>query len=410
MNFTPLEKIGNFFGINNTRRYTKTSMMPPIQMLTRGQPEWLHPDSWDAYEIYMTTPQLYAVIQRKGYLMASGIWKHYDKNGEQIEDSEVVKLLNNPNPLLTGKEHIRQYVENKSIYGNNYEYLNNIIGSDLPASIMNLEPYKVEIKTTGKYYKQTEISDIIKEYQLLHGSTVLDSFEPNEINHTKIPNGQNAIKGDSPMRPLFMPISNIRSAYAFRNVIMNKKGALGLLSNDSKSPEGAIPLTDKERKRLEKEYQKTYGVDNDQLQVIMSNSSLKWQAMSYPTKDLMLFEEVDADFRTLIDAYGLNDNIFSREKGSTFTNLAEGLIQAYQETIIPESEEISLNRTKLFGLEEKNEVVKLTYDHIPALQEDKAKEAERIERISRAANALTQSGVLERDEIRDVLNFDKENK
>lgn len=379
--------------------------MPPIQLMYQGQPEWLSPDNWNAYEIYMTTPQLYSVIQRKGYLMASGIWKHYDKNGEIIKDSEVVKLLNNPNPLLNGGDYIRQMVENKSIYGNNFEYINKIQGFQLPASLFNIEPYKVEILTTGKYYKQTDIEGIIKEYKLLYGTEIEDTFKPNEINHTKIPNGQNQIKGDSPMRALYMPISNIRAAYSFRNVIMTKKGALGILSNGSASPEGAIPLTNTERERIEKQYQQTYGVDNDQLQVIMSNSKLEWQAMSYPTKDLLLFEEVESDFKTIIDAYGLNDNIFSRERASTFTNVAEGLKQAYESTIVPESEELSMNRTRVLGLAEKGECVKLCYDHIPVLQEDKVKEAERVERIARAAQMFTESPLFSPDEVRDILGI-----
>lgn len=404
MDFFKLSSLTSLFS-NNSSRYTKTPQMPAMQLLYQGEAEWLDPESWDAYEIYMTTPQLYSVIQRKGYLMASGVWKHYDKEGKVIEDSEVVKLLNNPNPLLNGRDFIRQLVENKSIYGNNYEYLNLVPGFDLPASLFNIEPYKMEIVTTGKYYKQVDIEGIIKKYNLRYGSNIVDSFEPSEINHTKIPNGQNPVKGDSPMRALYMPISNIRSAYAFRNVIMNKKAALGILSNGSASPEGAIPLTEPERKRIEKQYQETYGIDDHQSQIIMSNSKLEWQPMSYPTKDLMLFEEVESDFKTIIDAYGLNDNIFSREKASTFTNVAEGLRQAYESTIIPESEEISLNRTRLFGLQEKGECVKLCYDHIPVLQEDKVKEAERVEKIARAAQMLTESPIFTPDEVRELLGF-----
>lgn len=405
MQFKPLEIISGLFS-KNSKRYTRTPMMPQMQMVSEGQPEWLSPESWDAYEIYMTTAELYAVIQRKGYLLSSGEWMHKNKDGVEIENSEFVKLLNNPNPLMNGKDYIRQWSENKCIYGNNFEYLNRPVGFDIPNTITNLQSYKVEIKTTGKYYKQDKIEDIIKAYQLVFGNDTMDTFEPSEINHTRIPNGQNPVKGDSPMRALFMVLSNIRSAYAFRNVIMNKKGALGILSNDAKSPEGAIPITSKERDRLEKAYQRSYGVDDEQLQVIMSNSALKWQAMSYPTKDLMLFEEVDADFRAIIDAYGLNDNIFSREKGSTFTNLAEGLKQAYQQTIIPEAKELALNRTKIFGLQEKGEYLELNYDHIPVLQMDLTKEAERLERIAKAAKTMQESLIFTNEEIRSVLNLD----
>lgn len=406
MDFKPLNYIRSLFG-NSSQAYTKTPYITRIQDYLNGSPQFLNPNNWDAYEVYMTTPQLYAIIQRRGYLLASGKWKHYDRNGQEIEDSEVVRLLENPNPLINGKDYIRQMNENKCVFGNNYEYLNRPLGMDVPATVSNLNPSNVQVETTGKFYKQTKIDEIIKQYKLVYGDTEHDTFEPSEINHTRMVNGQNPIIGESPLRALYMPISNLRSAYGFRNIIMNKKGALGILSNGSRDTTGAIPMNEKERKRLEKEYQKNYGLDNDQMQVIMTNSSLNWQAMSYPTKDLMLFEEVDADFRTLIDAYGLNDMIFSRDKGATFTNMAEGLKQCYESTIIPEADEISLNRTRIFGLEERGEVVKLCYDHIPVLQHDKTKEAERIEKIARASEVLIERGIVQPDEIRALLGYEE---
>ena len=43
--------------------------------------------------------------------------------------------------------------------------------------------------------------------------------------------------------------------------------------------------------------------------------------MSFPTKDLQLFEEVEDDMRVMLDTFGLNDNLFSKIKGSTFNNV-----------------------------------------------------------------------------------------
>jgi len=400
MDFTRLPLIGSLF-TGSSKMYTKTPYINRIQMFINGEPNWLNPQSWDAYDIYMTTPELYAVIQRRGYLLASGVWRHYDRNGEEIDNSEVVKVLNNPNPLMNGRDFLRQYNENKCLFGNNYEYLLKPYSSSQPVGLTNLNPATIQIQTTGKFYKQSTMEDIVKAYKLMYGTDVSDVFEPSEINHTRLVNSQNPIVGESPLRALYMPITNIRSAYGFRNIIMNKKGALGILSNASKDSSGAIPLNEIERQRLEKEYQKNYGIDDNQMQVIMTNSSLNWQPMSYPTKDLMLFEEVDADFRKLIDAYGLNDNIFSREKGTTFTNMAEGLKQAYETTIIPEAEEISMNRTRVFGLDQRGEFLKLCYDHIPVLQEDKSKEAERVERIANAVQTLVNAGFP--NEARDLL-------
>ena len=66
-----------------------------------------------------------------------------------------------------------------------------------------------------------------------------------------------------------------------------------------------------------------------------------------------------------------------------------------------------MNRTKVLGLADKGETVKLCYDHIPVLQTDKVKEAERVEKIARAAQMLVENPLFSPDEIRDLLGVEK---
>lgn len=395
----------------NNLGYVKTPRIPFTHSMLNGRPEFLDPASWNAYNIYLTTPQLYAVIQRRGYLLASGNWQHFrtsaDGKTELVENSVFVKLLSNPNPLMQGNDHMRQWNENKSVFGNNYEYILKGTSIDIaPSGLTNLPPTQIKIETTGKYYKQTEIDQIIKAYFLTINGEKKDTFTTEEINHTRIVTGTDPILGQSPMMSLHMPISNIRSAYAFRNVIMSKHGALGILSNHAKDADGGMPVTDPERKIIQETYQKNYGLSDNQMQILITSASLQWQPMAYPTKDLMLFEEIDADFRAIIDAYGLNDNLFSKEKGSTFTNLAEGLKHAYQSTIIPEAEELALNRSHIFGLLEKNEFMHLDYSHIPVLQINKKEQAEIIEKKANAMEKLVTSEIFTAAEAKEIITFD----
>jgi len=402
MQFHPLAFITRL--LTGTDAYQSTPSLNHMSQILNGKPEFLAPDTWDAYDIYLTTPQLYAVIQRRGYLLASGQWKHYNKLGKEIENSPYVQLLENPNPLMKGNDLIRQWNENKCIYGNNYEYVNRAFATADPSTLNNLPPAQMEMIISGKIYKQTKIDDIILGYKLRTGIDI-ETFETKDINHTRVVNGKNPVKGESPMIPLHMPISNIRAAYGFRNVIITKKGALGILSNNAKDSSGAIPLNETERLRLEREYQRAYGMGDTQSQVIMTNSSLNWQPMTYPTKDLMLFEEVDINFKTIIDQYGLNDNLFSKDKGATFENMAEGLRQAYQSTIIPEAEELAMNRTTLFGLEKKGEFLELDYSHIPILQQNQKEKAEILEKKANAMNILSQLGTYSAQELKDIIQL-----
>ena len=389
---------GLFDGLFGGRReYYKTPTPTQQSIILSGEADFLNPDTWKPHNIFSTTPQLFAVINRRGYLLASGVWRHYkSKPGGgvvEIENSPFVKLLENPNPLVNGNDHVRQWNENKCVFGNNYEYILKAFERDeLPAALTNLIPTTVGIKTSGLYYKQTRLEDIIKYYEVRDGVDVIDKLTPAEVNHTKTVNAMNPVKGESPMTSLHMPISNIRAAYQFRNVIMTKKGALGLLTSNNKDASGAIPLSPQERKRIEDEFKRSYGIGKDQMQTILTSASLKYEAMAYPTKDLMLFEEVDADFRTIIDGYGLNDMLFSREKGATFSNLAEGMVHAYQATIIPEAEELAMNRSRLFKLLEKGEFMELDYGHIPVLQENKKEKAEILEKKANAIAKLNEMG------------------
>jgi hypothetical protein len=137
----------------------------------------------------------------------------------------------------------------------------------------------------------------------------------------------------------------------------------------------------------------------------MTNASLKWQPMTFPTRDLLLFEEVDANFLSIIDAYGMNANIFSREKGSTFENLAQGIKQAYQSTIIPEAEELAMNRTRLFGLESKGEWLELDYSHIEVLQENEKEKAEVLQLKANTLEKLNTSGLFSAQELKEIVKF-----
>lgn len=402
-------RLGSAFRTNGNEYY-RTNKLDGFNFFLEGSPSWESPDDEKAFELFLTTPQLYSVISLRGSMLASGAWKHYRKNGDNVEqvefkNSDALKVLENPNPLMNGNDYLKLINENWCIFGNNYEYLNRPFANSVPASLSILPPTQMSIETTGKVYKQTKIEDIIKEYKLEGGGST-EKFEPKDINHFKAVSSQNPIKGNSPMRPIIMPISNIRAAYQFRNILMTQKGAIGILSNKSSGDGvGAVPLKADERDKIQKAYLDQYGIGDKEGKVIISGASLEWQSMSYPTKDLLLFEEIDANTRAIIDNYGLNDNLFSREKASTFSNLENGFKQAYQATIIPFAEELAMRYTKIFMLPD-NEWLELDYSHLPALQKNEKERAEVLEKKANALRTLRELGVYNDDELKDIIDLD----
>lgn len=411
-----LIQMGNFqfqWGRSLKLRYPNTPELFPQVLMSEGKPELIEVTNENAFQMFINTAEVYSVINRRGYMLASGVWKHYKTIGDKVEEiknSDVVQLLENPNPLCNGNDFLRMWNENELVHGNNYMYklTSQSIFPEIPATLTNLIATQIRINTTGKWWDQRRIEDIIQSYEYLYGGINTDKhiFNTRDIIHTKNVGSMNPIKGDSPLIPLNMEINNIRSAKKFRNTINSNNGALGILSSQT-GGNGAIPLTPVERARIEKEYREHYGIKDSQSKILMSQSgSLKWEPMSYPTKDLMLFESVSADFRSVIDRFGMNDMIFSREKGATFTNLAEGLKHAYQVTVIPDADEKAMRLSKEFGLVEKGEFLCLDYDHLPILQKNEKEKAEILDRKANAVQKLKTSGVYSDDEIRGIAGFD----
>jgi HK97 family phage portal protein len=360
-------------------------------------------------EILRTTPQLKAVIYRRASMLANGRFKHIGKNGEEIEDSKFVKLLENPNPFQAGNEWLMQQDIQKSTYGNAFIFM--LKGSrlaEIPAALWNLSPQKMIVDRSGKLWRQTKESAIITQYKMNADSAGKNEdmkFDPVEILHRNIQDVDDPIVGTSPFHALKMPISNIRAAYGFRNVIMTKKGAIGMITNNSKGTAGSLPFTKDERLKVDKQFVSDYGITERQQKIIMTAANLKWNPMSYPTKDMMLFEEVDEDTRQIIDAYGLNEALFSLGKGTTFDNYEQGEIIAYQDTIIPEGNDLANGLTKKFGLNEKDEKLILDFSHVPILQTDQERASNVLKNKAEAATKLQQLNMFTADEIKDIIGM-----
>lgn len=407
---------GNFSGINIFRRgndsYTQTPNLLMNALNLFNKSEQYISISGNESLLLKTTPQLNAVIYRRAKMVANGRWIHYDRNDNVIEKSPLVKFLNRPNPFQTGKEWMIQNSIQKSIYGNSLAYI--LKGTKLapiPSALWNLSPQYITIDRTGQIFNQTDENKIIEQYKLNFDQTTGLSqitFEPYEILHMNRQDIDDPIMGASPLHALKMPISNIRASYGYRNVIMEEKGAIGILSNQSKGSSGALPLTEPERKAIDKAYSRNHGISERQRKIIMTNASLVWQPMSYPTKEMMLFEEVTDDFRIIIDFYGLDESLFAvggASGGVTYENKKEAKKGVYQDTIIPEGEDFALGMTTKLGLEEKGERLELDYSHVAVLQEDKKKEAEVVLTKSKAAKNLKDTGIYSDKEIKEAVDL-----
>lgn len=331
-------------------------------------------------------------------MFSNGVFVVKDyKTGKIIENHPLLKILEKPNPLMNRNTWLMDIAVSYHVFGASYNYMNK--GSQLseyPTIFMPLPNAELKTRLSGKLYKATQLDEIITGYEVGAGKST-EEFDTEEVFFIKRLSSDQPTKGISVLESLQMPISNIRGAYGFRNVNIVKRGALGLISPESNAS-GTIMLDEHDRNELEKQFvNDTHGIFDNQSPLKFTEKAVKYQQLSYPIKDSMVFEEVDADMLKIIDAVGLNANIFSKKDSPKYENLLQGLKMAYQDAIIPFAEMFCFALNDTLELFDKGIYVELDYSKVPAMKDDEKQKAEILKTKVEARKILIEGGMSEND-------------
>lgn len=387
--------VGKYIIKDSLRNLGTNKTFPGQTYQVSGMPSWRNLSELSyLLACYKENPIVQAIINIKAEAFSNIRFKVKDlKTGEilpikeyEADKGALSKLLSRPNPLQSTLEWLRQFKVNHEVFGNAYSYAalpvgfeNNFSYEDISV-INNLPSYKVVPQLTGKWLEATTKEEIIEYYRF----TGLDGREiklpTNKVFHA---NGINIeldahfAEGRSKLIALQRPISNIDKAFESRNVLINRRGALGILTSDKKDESiGNVPLTEDEIKEVQDDYKK-YGLMEDQYHLLISSQPLKYQKMAMSIKELMLFEEVEADAIAIANSFGVPELLVKYYiKGGTFNNLDASEKRLYDSTIIPESEDFMIGLNTFLNTEEKGIELIGSFDHLHALQINKKEEAE----------------------------------
>jgi len=377
-----------------------------IKMLTRQtnqfwgntKPTWIDTDK--PYELYIQIPELRTVINKRAIMMSSGVPKLCDMDGNPVESHWAINLINNPNPTQSWSDVIFSLSVNDGLFNNSFAYCPKR-SFDIRNLLVPLPSNKVKIVGTGKYLDQLDTDGLIKEFQFWYDSKKYDTIKVSDMIYLNTPDGINLLNPINRIDTLKFPLSNIMASYNKRNVILENMGAIGILSSKKSDMGGALPFTPEEREEIQADWLRR---SKDKL--VMTEADVNWTPMSYPTKDLMLFEELTEDKMAIIDAYGLSYYLFSQANGATFTNVKEGMRMSYQDTIIPETEQMYATISQQLGLINEGLYIKPDFSHIAVLQDDKAAEASAMNLRADAVNKIIAAGIeLDEDEKRSLLGL-----
>ena len=361
-------------------------------------PKWV--DTSTPYDLYLTIPELRAVINKRAIMMSNGKPVLCDKEGNIIESHWVLDLIDNPNPMQSWSDVMYSLAVNDGLFNNSFAYCP-VRSFDIRNLMLPLPSNKIKIVGTGKFLNQLDKEGLIKNYQFYYDNNKHENIELKDMIYMNTPDGINLINPENRINTLKYPLSNIMATYNKRNVILENMGAIGILSSKKSDMGGALPITPEEKDEIRKDW-----VSRNKDKLVITESDVTWTPMSYPTKDLLLFEELNEDKMAIIDAYGLNKYVFSSASDSTFNNVEMGMKMAYQDTIIPEVTQMYDSLSQQLGLTKEGLYLKPDFSHVAVLQNDENKKAQTLNTKADAINKVIQSGVnLSEEEKRAILGI-----
>lgn len=372
-----------------------------------------HPKKYiEAFE--SCPPLATAVIKLAQYAANGKLWFLNEKDDDEAETDfakKMKRLFKKPNILQSWKQ-----------FQFNYKVFNKLFGF-CPVLVMNpagyngitdktqmwiLPPWLVDIKLTGKYYSATEQKDLIESVKFNYGgkSTTLELDYIILLRDFNIGIG-NCVLPESRLKSLGYPIQTVIDGLRSNNIIIKKRGGIGILSNSSKDTVGSIPLKAEDKKEVQDTLQKNYGLAEDQSEIIITSAALNWQPMSFNAGELKIHESVEMAAEFIVDQVGFNVMLMSSSQNATFNNVNEIKKDVYQSTVIPECESEIESFAEYFKAEENHCRMQIDFSHIECLQRSKKDDATARQTLSQALEREFRNNIITLNQWLTAIEMDQ---
>jgi hypothetical protein len=370
---------------------------------------------------YNNCSPLKSIIGKRAKAFNSGIKQIINPNtGKEVKSGDADKyrkLLKKPNPIQTESQFDAQL----NIYVDIFGYcpvlkvrpagLEGTMMEDEITALWNIPPWLFDIEYTRKWILQNKLSGMYEAYYMnWEGERIEIPFKDLFFvfdDGIGTENDTNLTIPDSRLRSNDFAVWNIIAAQKARNTLITRKGPTGILSSESQDGDGgSVPLRPGEKDDIQKDFKK-YGIVGQSYQVIITDAAVKWQQMGSPTKDLLLFEEVEDDIFRLCDSYGVPHVLMATSKSTTYENQNQGRKDFIENTIVPESasrmEQFTIG---LLGEESKLSIIR-DYSKLSVMQEDKEKAAVARKTLDEACEIEYLKGLITKNDWREKLGMER---
>lgn len=368
-----------------------------------------HHFSWtsakSSLKAYQQCPPVAAIINRKAQAYINGKTWVLNTKGKEVDSPDARKIkarLARPNPMQTGKQFEGQGYIFQQLYGYNVVLSVKPLGfkdNKDASSLWNITPFcEINLRRGANLYGITNAKDLIHSVVFCYDGErrelpLDDIFIFKDI----IPSFDTIVLPQSRLSSLELPINNIIGAFESRNVLINSRGPMYVVSSNESDASGNIALNPKEKDDLQKEFKHRYGLTKKQSTAIITNSNIRVSTVGFPTRELMLLEEVQESCKSICDGLNFPPHLLGLID-PTFNNQNAAEKGLYQNAIMPDSMNTYEQWNDFFGITDTNLTLDKDYSHIAVLQED---------RQLAAAARKTRNDALQVEFARDLLTVNR---
>lgn len=332
----------------------KESQAQSVLVVNPGQPVWTPRDYKSfAEEAYVRNVIAYQAINKIAEAVASVHWVAF-RGETEVTQSPALDLINNPNPMQSGRDFIEAKIGYLMISGNSYD--ERIMVSNQPRELYTHRPDRMKVvpgpNGTPKAY--------IYEVNSRRVTWPVDENGNSDIRHMKLFNPLNDWYGQAPVEA---------AAYAIDQHNEAMKWVQALLQNSAR-PSGALVsgegLTDEQYNRLKAQMEGQYQGGGNAGRPMLLEGGLDWKEMGLSPTDMGIVEAKHSAARDICLAFGVPPQLLGIPGDNTYSNYSEARLSFWEDTIVPLVDRLAQEFTAFIG-EPFGVEIRADMDQIPAI-------------------------------------------
>jgi len=316
-------------------------------------------------DLSLTNPVLMSIIALRCKIYSQMKITHLNSAGNPIENSEVLRLLKQPNYFQSQEDFLFQQMWFLSATGTNYTYKVNALNTT--KSIYNLLPSEIDLQNSQKVKSFITTKQELNAYGDRKIKYKLDGqiFEialKNIIPTYDLANGlscNSLMNSPSRVSGISKTLENIEENLLSKNVNL-KMSQKYLMASQGDGNEAQIQQSDRN--------DITSKISRKSL--LITNANIKAQHLVSDMKRLFLDEQFSNNALTCLLAFDMSKDILNyfSNGASTYENKEKAMLDYIQNSIQADANNTMNSFASSFGLIDKGESLKASFDHMPVMQ------------------------------------------